>query len=617
VLHNGKPLFDGSINVGDGGPEARHQGTLAVKPGDKLDFVVGFGNGNYGADTTALDVVVKAASGKTWHAAKDFSNRENPNGPWSYGQLAPGQSPKSESFALFKEGKREESVGTLSNPGSAVWEDVLADTHPYQRVPHMAAIVHTLRTLQGNGQPVFLSEYGIGSAMDLPRIVRHYERLGKTEVEDAQLYRSWRDQFLADYQRWKLDEAFGRPEEFFDQSIARMGGQRLLGLNAIRANPAVIGHSMTGTVDQGMTAEGLWTTFRELKPGTVDAVFDGFAPLRLCLFAEPVNVYRKASVKLEAVLANEDALPPGKYPLRLMVVGPNAHRAFERTLTLTIPDTKGKAELPMVVPVFSEEAPIDGPSGKYRFLATFEKGAAAAGGETEFYVYDPAEMPAVEAEVALWGEDAELAKWLAERGIRVRRSGPPPAGREAILVASAPAAPGDAAAWSDHARRIARGSTAVFLTPAVFAAKDQPLRWLPAANKGSVQGLASWLYHKDDWNKPHPVFEGLPGPGVMDYTVYRDVIPDAAFVGQDLPAEAVCGGINASWGYTSGLMLAVHELGAGRFVLNTLRIRENLGRDPVAERLLRNLLRYAARDAAKPAAELPADFEPQLKAMGY
>ncbi len=33
-----------------------------------------------------------------------------------------------------------------------------------------------------------------------------------------------------------------------------MAGQRLLGINAIRANPNVIGHSLTGTLDQGMTA---------------------------------------------------------------------------------------------------------------------------------------------------------------------------------------------------------------------------------------------------------------------------------------------------------------------------------------------------------------------------
>jgi hypothetical protein len=42
-----------------------------------------------------------------------------------------------------------------------------------------------------------------------------------------------------------------------------------------------------------------------------------------------------------------------------------------------------------------------------------------------------------------------------------------------------------------------------------------------------------------------------------------------------------------------------------------------LGRDPTAERLLRNMLRYAAGDAAKPAVEAPADFEQQMKAMGY
>jgi hypothetical protein len=103
----------------------------------------------------------------------------------------------------------------------------------------------------------------------------------------------------------------------------------------------------------------------------------------------------------------------------------------------------------------------------------------------------------------------------------------------------------------------------------------------------------------------------------MDYAYYREIIPDAAWVGQDPPAEPVAGGINASQGYSSGLYLSVYELGAGRFILNTLRIRENLGGNPAAERLLRNMLRYAARDFAKPPATLSSDFDQQLKAMGY
>lgn len=618
VLHNGKPLFAGLINVRDGGPQARFQSRLELRRGDTLDFACGYGNGNYGADTTGLSVTLRTPAGKVYDAASDFSFRRNPNGPWSYGQLAPGPAPQPETFKPFSTGFVLDAVGSLSNPGSKVWEDVLSDQHPYQRVPHTADIIQRLRTLDGHGLPVFLSEYGIGSAMDLLRIVRHYEQLGKTEVEDARLYRTWRDQFLADFQRWKLDEAFDRPEDFFAQSIARMAGQRLLGLNAIRSNPNVVGHSMTGTVDQGMTAEGLWTTFRELKPGTTDAVFEGFAPLRLCLFAEPAHLYRKQPVHLEAVLANEDALPKGEYPIRLEVVGPHTTRVFRRRVTVRIADPRTKPEPPMVLPVMAADVAIDGPPGRYRFLATFEHGAAAAGGETEFYLTDPAAMPTVETVVSLWGDDTELARWLREHGIRTQALASAVADqRQVILACGAVPAADKAAAFAELARRIAQGSIAVFLTPTLFANGEQPTGFVPLARKGTLSALPNWLYHKDEWCKRHPIFEGLPAPGLMDYTYYREIIPDVAWVGQDDPEQAVAGGINASQGYSSGLFVAVHRLGAGRFILNTLRIRENLGRHPVAERLLRNLLRYASQETGKPAAPLPADFDSTLKTLGY
>ena len=84
-----------------------------------------------------------------------------------------------------------------------------------------------------------------------------------------------------------------------------------------------------------------------------------------------------------------------------------------------------------------------------------------------------------------------------------------------------------------------------------------------------------------------------------------------------MPAEVVAGATNTSVDYSAGLMVSVHSLGAGRFVLNTLHVRENLGRNPAADRLLVNMLRYAGRDAAKALLDLPADFESQLKTLGY
>jgi hypothetical protein len=63
----------------------------------------------------------------------------------------------------------------------------------------------------------------------------------------------------------------------------------------------------------------------------------------------------------------------------------------------------------------------------------------------------------------------------------------------------------------------------------------------------------------------------------MDYSYYRELIPDVVLAGIEPVAKPVAGGINASWGYQSGLMVAVCKFGAGEFILNPLLIRENLG----------------------------------------
>ena len=103
----------------------------------------------------------------------------------------------------------------------------------------------------------------------------------------------------------------------------------------------------------------------------------------MCLLADPGNVCRK-NLPAEAVLVNEDVLAPEKYPVRLQVVGPKQTRVLDRTITVQVPERTGSREPPFALPVFAEDVVIDGPSGKYLFLATLEKGAAASGGEAVF-----------------------------------------------------------------------------------------------------------------------------------------------------------------------------------------------------------------------------------------
>ena len=594
ILVDGRSVFDDLINL-DGRPnQTAYEGKLVLEAGDTVDCVVGWGNADYGADTTALVFRVRSPQGEH-DAAVEFAASAQPAGPWSYGRLAPGQKPDSATFEPYPVAEtlgQSNGIGTLSNPGSAVWEDVLSDQHPYQRVPHTASVINFLRTVSGGANPLFISEYGVGSAVDLCRTVRHYERLGKEDVEDARFYRDKLDRFLVDFERWGMGDCFDQAEDFFLASQRSMARDRLLGLNALRANPNVVGHSLTGTVDQGMSGEGLFTTFRELKPGTVDAMFQAWAPLRLCLFASPVNAYRGAAVHLEAVLANEDALRPGEYPVRIQVVGPDMTRHLDRTVMVSIPQPRPGVEPPFAFPIFSEDVVLDGPEGEYRFVAAFQRGGAAAGGEASVFIADTARMPTVSGEVCLWGDDPKLTEWLTQHGIRTRAfSADMSTEGETILVGNG--APDDEGAWEQLTARVEAGATAVFLCPEVFSSGEDPVAHLPLTNKGSITALMGWLYHKDEWNKRHPIFEGLPAGGLMDHALYGELIPDLAFCGLDAPAETVAGACNASFDYSAGLLTAVYPMGKGRLILNTLLIRENLGPNPVAERLLRNMLRYA------------------------
>jgi hypothetical protein len=121
--------------------------------------------------------------------------------------------------------------------------------------------------------------------------------------------------------------------------------------------------------------------------------------------------------------------------------------------------------------------------------------------------------------------------------------------------------------------------------------------WLPLANKGKCTTFHDWLYHKECVAKAHPVFDGLPAKGIMDWDYYGPVISKVFFENLDPPKEVIAAAFATGYahptGYASGLMMTQHALGKGQFILNTFNILENIGKHPAADRLLLNLINYA------------------------
>jgi hypothetical protein len=85
----------------------------------------------------------------------------------------------------------------------------------------------------------------------------------------------------------------------------------------------------------------------------------------------------------------------------------------------------------------------------------------------------------------------------------------------------------------------------------------------------------------------------------------------------DYPAETVCGATRISHNYCSGIHVGIWNFGAGKFIVSTLNIVQNLNKDPAADRLLINIIKFGTKDNDKPLQKLPADFDKTLVSIGY
>jgi len=369
-----------------------------------------------------------------------------------------------------------------------------------------------------------------------------------------------------------------------------------------------------------MTGEGVWRFWRDWKPGAFDAMQDGWAPVRWCLFVEPTHAYIGRPLTLEAVMANEDVLIPGNYPVRFKIWGPIGV-AWEHECSIRIPEVARGEDGPLAVSVMKEEVTLSGPAGSYRLIPIIDRDVAPPDTSWEFHLTDPASLPRLSAHVSSWCIPDNIDSWLKLHGVTAAPLSDNATGAREVILVGDVSDKSRSDDWVKLAARVATGSTAVFLSPLAFKRGKDPTGWMPLANKGRVYEFYDWLYHKECVAKPHPVFDGLQGNGMLDWYYYGPVWPHYLFDGQDNPSEVIAAafatGYTAEGGSPSGVLLGAYKFGAGQFIVNTFPILDNIDRHPVADRLLLNLIQYAMDSAQGPQTPLPGDFEGWLKSVHY
>ena len=515
-------------------------------------------------------------------------------------------------------------VGSFANPGSDKWEyqwgaeapggkqmpvfDYLhhhhegeGDFHCYPAMPMSADTCRTIREIGKDTKPVFLSECGVGSMFDAIREAGQYQQVRVTApFEDRVGIEEVARKLPAELKRLGLDGVYPSTAELLRDSQRLNVRQRRRMFDLVRSNPNLCGYSLTQLMD-GFAGEGVWTWWRQLKPGVAECLENGWAPLRWCLFVDNLHGYAGRPLRVEAVLANEDVLPPGDYAATFRIWGPKG-TVWSKKVDLRLPD-KGKGNLPpLAVPVLSETVELRVPPGRYVLTAWLENGAAPADDQLDFQLSDSATLPKVAGGVVAWGLDEPALAWLKARGIEVA----PLAARGfrpgEVLVVGGPKG-ATAEQWQQVVKDVETGATAVFLDPEAFRKGDDPVALLPVEGKKRFYRFHDWLYHKECLAARHPVFEDLP-TGLLDWDYYGDVVSDGIFEIERTPDETIAAALGTgllpgvSDNYLCGPMVACYRRGKGRIILSTLNILSRLDRQPAADRLLLNFIRYGQSPAS-------------------
>ena len=534
---------------------------------------------------------------------------------------------------------RVKEIGSMSNPGSSTWdvaESELKDWHPYVWIPYSPKTLDELSGRSGSsGQKIYISETGLCFPVDLPSELGDFQQCGKEQADDAVYFKRQYDKFLNDWEKFDLSKCWARTEDYFKDGYTAAGSLREKAETAIRSNPYVVSYTPTNGVADYVAGESVATSFRRLKPELMGSVLLGNSSLRWCIMTEPQSIYGGDKIKLRLSLSNLDVLKPGKYPATVKVVDPDMKNIFVRSVVVNILEPKDGHEPPFAQTIVEEDITINGPAGKYQFLATLNHGGTAIGGKTEFYVTDKSKLPQMPKEIVLCGKDSIVSMWLKQHNVKTHlfnqnnRST-----REVILIAGKAQ---DSTTMVSIARQMECGSVVIFLSPSTFGSGNNSTRWLPLIHKGVVESMdhVAAYYRADRWTKNHPIFGGMPSGGMIDYQFFRNIVSqyaisqeyvvaaksgysyDESSIALDYPKEAVCGAIRLSHNYCSGIHVGVWDFGVGRFIVNTLSIEDNLGKDPAADRLFCNMLNFTFKDLNKPMTRLPMNFNQKLVEIGY
>ena len=445
----------------------------------------------------------------------------------------------------------------------------------------------------------FFSELGYGSLPDLVDNNKRFAQIGNPIVPPTVYHRRLADEHIQALKDSGFDKIYPDLKQLCldEQQIHGAANKRMI--EAVRCNPEVKGYCIHALVaGDWIIGAGLLDLWRNPKTYVYEGTKAANQPRIVAIRMPPRNVYADQGTKIEITGVNE--LEPIKGTLKLEIVSDENRIVFTKEIEVNM--ASGIARL------FGEKFDTSSLKGTYNLKAQVtSNGLPITHNEYGFDVFTAEQLAVPKKRIAVLDPSNTLKPFLKRKGIAFEEFGPATDRSLPVFVSRTHAkSKAEGMLFGELREFIASGGTAVYFqaggTYVKWGTPDRASKLLPLKLL-LKRGLGHWMGHPR-FVKDHPVFEGLPSDCIMSQ-LYENVWPQHSLMGVD--GETFAGTIGIDWfpdydlnrrhyygpgDVWWGSDMAVAPLGKGKCVLSQFRLIDNLGTDPVADKILFNLIKW-------------------------
>jgi beta-galactosidase len=445
----------------------------------------------------------------------------------------------------------------------------------------------------------FVSELGYGSLPDLVDNNRRFEQQGNPMTP---AYR-YHDRLARGQKRVLQESGFG--DLYPDLTQFYLDQQRIHGaankrmIEAVRSNREIDGYCIHALVaGDWIMGAGLLDLWRNPKTYAYEGTKAANQPRILAIRTKPRNVYAERGTLLEVTGINE--LSSAKARLQIDIVSAEGDVVYRKQLNTKW--TSGVSQL------FVQKLNARSWRGLYTLRAQVlsKDDTVLTENTCQFEVFARQDLLPPRTKVAVLNLASPLTAFLKQSGIKVVEfDGSTSLSTPIFVTGTHPQKDAAHKRLETLLEFVKAGGTAVYIDGAKDASARDNSPFPFTAKVHPARGLWTCIPHLVS---DHPIFEGLPVNGMMR-NVYKNVWPTHTLRNLtstgDTPFETVVASIGFDWfsdghkmQYSGpgdawwGSDLAIATLGKGRCIVSQLRLTQNLGHDPVADKILFNLIQW-------------------------